>query len=196
MSQAPNSKTMTIGESGLSLVFAVTAFLCTIGAAKALDAPFAFHASLFAAASLASVFVTLNRYYDRPAELPPQEINGRPNYNMGPVKFSSVMAMFWGIAGFTVGLIIASQLAWPARNFVLRRSEDLPGPSGRRSRAVVCRHRLQLLHPDRRHRLSARGDAVEGICRAGMVFGLVADHRLGGLSAGFPDDDHQAQGAA
>jgi len=33
---------------------------------------------------------------------------------MGPVKFSSVMAMFWGIAGFTVGLIIASQLAWPA----------------------------------------------------------------------------------
>jgi len=119
MSQAPNSKTMTIGESGLSLVFAVTAFLCTIGAAKALDAPFAFHASLFAAASLASVFVILNRYYDRPAELPPQEINGRPNYNMGPVKFSSVMAMFWGIAGFTVGLIIASQLAWPALNFDL-----------------------------------------------------------------------------
>jgi cbb3-type cytochrome oxidase subunit 1 len=51
-----------------------------IGAAKALDAPFAFHASLFAAASLASVFVILNRYFDRPAELPPQEINGRPNY--------------------------------------------------------------------------------------------------------------------
>src|SRR5260370_23793370 len=90
-----------------------------IGGAKALDAPFPFHASLFPAASLASVFVILNRYFNRPAELPPQEINGRPNYNMGPVKFSSVMAMFWGIAGFTVGLIIASQLAWPALNLDL-----------------------------------------------------------------------------
>src|ERR1700732_525863 len=116
MSQAPSSKSMTIGESGLSLIFAVTAFLCVVAAAKAVDAPFAFHASLAAAASLASVFVILNRYFDRPAALPPQEINGRPNYSMGPIKFSVVMAMFWGIAGFTVGLIIASQLAWPALN--------------------------------------------------------------------------------
>jgi hypothetical protein len=35
------------------------------------------------------------------------EIDGKPNYNMGPVKFATVAAMFWGIAGFTVGLIIA-----------------------------------------------------------------------------------------
>src|SRR5215471_2592521 len=119
MSPAPNTKTMTIGESGLSVVLALAAFLCTVAAAKAVDAPFAFHASLFAAASAASVFVILNRYFDRPAELPPQEINGRPNYNMGPVKFSTVMAVIWGIAGFAVGLIIASQLAWPALNFDL-----------------------------------------------------------------------------
>ena len=31
-------------------------------------------------------------------------IDGKPNYNMGPVKFATVAAMFWGIAGFTVGL--------------------------------------------------------------------------------------------
>jgi cytochrome c oxidase cbb3-type subunit 1 len=42
MSQVPNSKSMTIGESGLSALFAVTAFLRLIAAAKALDAPFAF----------------------------------------------------------------------------------------------------------------------------------------------------------
>ena len=119
MSQPSDSKTMTIGESGLALTFAATAFLCMIGAAKAVDTPFAFHASLAAAASLASVFVILNRYFDRPAALPPQEINGRPNYNFGPIKFSVVMAMFWGIAGFTVGLVIASQLAWPALNLDL-----------------------------------------------------------------------------
>jgi cytochrome c oxidase cbb3-type subunit 1 len=71
MSQSSNAKSMTIGESGLAVVFAVTAFLCVIASAKALDAPFAFHAALSAAASLASVFVILNRYFDRPAERAP-----------------------------------------------------------------------------------------------------------------------------
>src|SRR6202166_439302 len=130
MSQAPSAKSMTIVESGLSLIFAVTAFLCVVAAAKAVDAPFAFHASLSAAASLAAVFAILNRYFDRPAALPAQEINGRPNYNMGPIKFASVLAMFWGIAGFTVGLLIASQLAWPLLNF------DLPWTSFGRLRPL------------------------------------------------------------
>ena len=38
---------------------------------------------------------------------------------MGPVKFSTVMAMFWGIAGFTVGLYAALELAFPVLNFDL-----------------------------------------------------------------------------
>ncbi|RZN11362.1 cytochrome-c oxidase, cbb3-type subunit I [Bradyrhizobium genosp. SA-3] len=130
MSQPSISKSMTIGESGLSVVFAVTAFLCVIAAAKALDAPFAFHAALSAAASLAAMFFIVNRYFERPATLPPAEINGRPNYNMGPIKFTAFMAMFWGIAGFLVGLIIASQLAWPALNF------DLPWTSFGRLRPL------------------------------------------------------------
>ena len=129
MSPAPSAKSMTIGESGLSLIFAATTLLCVVAAAKAVDAPFAFHASLAAAASLASVFVILNRYFGR-AALPPQEINGRPNYNLGPIKFASVMAMFWGIAGFTVGLLIACQLAWPALNL------DLPWTSFGRLRPL------------------------------------------------------------
>ena len=114
--QPSRAKSMTSGESGLALVFTVTAFLCVIASAKAVDTPFAFHAALAAAASVASVFVILNRYFDRPAALPPQEINGRPNYNLGPIKFGAAIAMFWGIAGFLVGLIIASQLAWPELN--------------------------------------------------------------------------------
>jgi len=112
MSQALNSKSMTIGESGLAAVFAVTAFLCLIGAAKALDTAFAFHASLGAAASLAA-FSSSQSVFRPPIVLPPQEINGRPNYNMGPIKFAAVMSVFWGIAGFAVGLLIASHL--PAR---------------------------------------------------------------------------------
>jgi cytochrome c oxidase cbb3-type subunit I len=113
------TKSMTIGEALLCPLFAVLAFLCVVGAAAAHDTAFAFHASLGAAASLLAAFLILNRYYDRPASLPPQEINGRPNYNMGPVKFAAVAGMIWGIAGFTVGLIIACQLAWPLLNFDL-----------------------------------------------------------------------------
>src|SRR4051812_20769226 len=97
-----NVKWMTAGESGLAGLFTVTVFLSIFAAAKAEDAPFAFHAALAGVASLISVFAIFNRYYDR-TTLPPQEIDGRPNYNLGPIKFASFMAMFWGIAGFTVG---------------------------------------------------------------------------------------------
>jgi cytochrome c oxidase cbb3-type subunit I len=113
------TKSMTIGEALLCPLFAVLAFLCLVGAAAAHDTAFAFHASLGAAASLLASFLILNRYYDRPAGLPPQEINGRPNYNMGPIKFAAVAGMVWGIAGFAVGLIVACQLAWPLLNFDL-----------------------------------------------------------------------------
>ncbi|MDB5620304.1 MAG: fixN [Tardiphaga sp.] len=124
-----NVKWMTFGESGLAALFAAAVFLCLIAAAKAEDAPFAFHASLAGIASVASVFAIFNRYFER-SSLPPQEINGHPNYNFGPIKFASFMAMFWGIAGFTVGLLIALQLAWPALNF------DLPWTSFGRLRPL------------------------------------------------------------
>src|SRR6266516_551042 len=119
MSESHAVKSMTLGEAVLAPLFGVTAFLCMIGAAKAVDTAFAFHASLGAAASLWAAFAIFNRYFDRPSSLPAQEINGRPNYNMGPIKFSAVMSVFWGIAGFAVGLLIASQLAWPALNLDL-----------------------------------------------------------------------------
>ncbi|WXC80865.1 cytochrome-c oxidase, cbb3-type subunit I [Bradyrhizobium septentrionale] len=113
------SKSMTMGEAGLMSALAVFACASFLGAAVGRDTAFSFHAFLACAASLISVVVIGNRYLDRPAALPPAEIGGRPNYNFGPIKFASAAAMFWGIAGFTVGLIIAMQLAWPALNFDL-----------------------------------------------------------------------------
>src|SRR6478735_9630042 len=103
MTQSQSAKSMTHGEAGLMLAFSISAFLCLFAAAKALDTAFALHASLASAASLWAVFAIVNRYYDRPASLTPQEVNGRPNYNRGPIKFSAAMSVFWGIAGFTVG---------------------------------------------------------------------------------------------
>jgi cytochrome c oxidase cbb3-type subunit I len=66
--------------------------------------------------SAVAVFVIANRYQGRGADLPPAETNGKPNYNLGPVKFASLAALFWGIAGFTVGLYIALELACPWLN--------------------------------------------------------------------------------
>src|ERR1700681_1542304 len=97
------SKPMSVGEGGLAIIFALTALLALAGAARADEAPFAFHAYLAAAASVASVFAIINHYFQRPAVIP-AEIDGRPNYNFAPIKFATLASVFWGIAGFTVGL--------------------------------------------------------------------------------------------
>jgi len=112
-------KRMTLGEGGVAAFFALLTILSVIGAGLAEDAAFAFHAYLTAVASLAATVFIINRFYERPNELPPEEILGKPNYNMGPVKFAAIAAVFWGIAGFTVGLVIALQLAYPVLNFDL-----------------------------------------------------------------------------
>ncbi|MFG1421969.1 cytochrome-c oxidase, cbb3-type subunit I [Roseixanthobacter liquoris] len=128
--QTPTTKSMTFGELGLLIVFSLFAFFAVVVAAKAHTSAYAFHAFVFAAASVAAVFAIGNRYMDRDAELPPQTIDGKPNYNMGPVKVGTLLAVFWGIAGFLVGVIIALQLAFPLLNF------DLPWTSFGRLRPL------------------------------------------------------------
>ena len=91
MSEARSAKTMTMGEGGLAIAMGIAAFACIFAAAKAEDAPFAFHAYLGTAAAIAAVFAIFNRYFARPADTP-QEIHGRPNYQLGPIKLASVMA--------------------------------------------------------------------------------------------------------
>ncbi len=84
------------------------------------DQAFSFHAALACIAGVISVVVIGNRCFDQSAEPPQAEVGGRPTPTIsGPIKFASAMAMFWGIAGFTVGLIIWLQLAWPALNLDL-----------------------------------------------------------------------------
>jgi cytochrome c oxidase cbb3-type subunit I len=117
MAQATSTpKSMTMGELGLAIVLGALAFASLYIAAKAYTAPYAFHASLFCLGSAVAVFAIANRYHGRGPDLPPAEINGKPNYNLGPVKFASLAALFWGIAGFAVGLYIALELAYPWLN--------------------------------------------------------------------------------
>jgi cytochrome c oxidase cbb3-type subunit 1 len=112
-------KTMTLGEGGTALAFTALAFLSIVVAAKAYTPEYAFHAYLFCAASVAAVFAIINRYYERSAAPPPLEIDGKPNYNMGPVKFATVAGVIWGVAAFTIGVLIAFQLAFPQLNLDL-----------------------------------------------------------------------------
>jgi cytochrome c oxidase cbb3-type subunit 1 len=93
------------------------ATLSIIVTANAWEAAYAFHAFLFFVGGVATIFAIFARYFARPAERVPETIDGRPNYNMGPVKFATVAAMVWGIAGFLVGVVIAFQLAYPVLNF-------------------------------------------------------------------------------
>lgn len=113
------SKYMTEGEAGLSLILGLGALLCGLASSYAVDRPFSLHMALFAAAALAGLAAILNRYGSRPVDLPPQEIDGRPNYNLGPIKVAAIAAMGWGIAGFLVGCLIAFQLWAPSLNFGL-----------------------------------------------------------------------------
>ncbi|WP_393979838.1 cytochrome-c oxidase, cbb3-type subunit I [Xanthobacter nonsaccharivorans] len=115
----PPAKSMRFGEAGLMVVFAAFALFAIVVAAKAYTPEYAFHAYLFAAASIASVFAIGNRYMNRPAGPVPQFIDGKPNYNFDVVKVGTILAVVWGIAGFLVGVIAALQLAFPVFNFDL-----------------------------------------------------------------------------
>ncbi|WP_428977093.1 cytochrome-c oxidase, cbb3-type subunit I [Breoghania corrubedonensis] len=117
-------------QGGYVAFLIVVALACLIVSGKTYDNVMAFHAAFGALVTAGGAFFILKRYFDSDGAVPPQEIDGRPNYNMGPVKFCSVAAMFWGLAGFTVGLIIALQLSFPVLNF------DLPWTSFGRLRPL------------------------------------------------------------
>jgi len=105
-------KSITLGEVTMIVVSLLGAVGALYIAANAYTAPYAFHMIVFALAGFGGAIATIIRYKNRPAVIP-QEINGKPNYNYGVVKFTSIAAVFWGIAGFLVGLIVATELAFP-----------------------------------------------------------------------------------
>ncbi len=48
---------------------------------------------------------------------PDPKIDDGSGYMDGPIRIGSILTLFWGIIGFTVGLIAALQLAFPELNF-------------------------------------------------------------------------------
>ncbi|MFN8829419.1 MAG: cytochrome-c oxidase, cbb3-type subunit I [Labrys sp. (in: a-proteobacteria)] len=115
----PSNNKWSVGEVTVPVILVAFALVCILGWARAADQAFAFHMIVFTLFSAIGAFLIVNRAMDRKGGLPPQEIDGRPNYDMGPVKFAALAALFWGVAGFLIGDIIAWQLAFPALNFDL-----------------------------------------------------------------------------
>ena len=91
---------------GVALSAAIGGFL----AINADDKVMAFHATLLlASAILAGIFVLRSK---TPAS---KDLQGE--YLDGPVKVATIATVFWGIAGFAAGALLAWQLTFPALNF-------------------------------------------------------------------------------
>ncbi len=112
-------KRRTFGEISLTAIFVALAIATAFIATRAYTPAYAFHMALFSLGSVVAVAAINMRYQARPVDPPPLFIDGRPNYNYGPVKFASLASLLWGTAGFLVGLYLALELAFPALNFDL-----------------------------------------------------------------------------
>lgn len=93
------------------------AFFLVVLAALSPDPAFSTHMGLTAAV-LAIATIILLRKVDLISS--PQNVatmGDGPDYLDGVIRYGVVATAFWGVVGFLVGVIAASQLAWPELNF-------------------------------------------------------------------------------
>lgn len=84
-------------------------------ASSAADTGMRIHAMLFAGAAVLAVFALISRIYGaRPVAA---AAPGGVDYNDGVIRAGVIASVFWGLAGFVVGLVLALQLAFPVLNF-------------------------------------------------------------------------------
>ena len=106
-----NQKTLQSNGSGadvmiIALILGVGILYSLFVAARAVDPAMETHAMMFLAAFIVGGFALVNY-----VSSPPQTDVGA--YEMGVIKAGVFASVFWGIAGFLVGVIIAFQLAFP-----------------------------------------------------------------------------------
>jgi cytochrome c oxidase cbb3-type subunit 1 len=99
---------------GLIALFGALAMGCLWIASQTVHAGYQFHMFVFVAFFLGFIGWIASR---KPS--PVSGPNGELLYNDGPVKAATIATVFWGIAGFLVGDIIAWQLAFPDLNLGL-----------------------------------------------------------------------------
>jgi cytochrome c oxidase cbb3-type subunit I len=96
-------------------IVAIAAFLALMVAAVGRDAAFRAHFSIIFVVLLLSTLLLMRRVSFEPANTVPM-VTGRTTYMDGVVRYGVIATLFWGFVGMTVGVIVASQLAWPDLN--------------------------------------------------------------------------------
>jgi cytochrome c oxidase cbb3-type subunit I len=93
----------------------VAAFLALLAAALGRDELFRAHAwILFTTLAIASLLLFRRVAYDHSGT--PAVAAANTGYMDGVVRYGVIATLFWGTAGMLVGVIVASQLAWPDLN--------------------------------------------------------------------------------
>jgi cytochrome c oxidase cbb3-type subunit 1 len=115
MAEPQAVQTRPEGQGGgwlLGVLLVVAAVFGLFLAASAHDAVMEFHGLLFFSAAVIGSFVLIARLTGKaPA--------ATERYMDGPIRAGVIASVFWGIVGFSVGLLIACQLIWPELNLDL-----------------------------------------------------------------------------
>ncbi|MGB7335436.1 MAG: cytochrome-c oxidase, cbb3-type subunit I [Salaquimonas sp.] len=97
-------------------VIGIAAFLAVLAVAFSTDSLFQAHFSILAIVLAISTIILFRRVKFAPAGgvVAVEDTSG---YMDGVVRYGVIATTFWGIAGFLIGVLVASQLAWPELNF-------------------------------------------------------------------------------
>jgi cytochrome c oxidase cbb3-type subunit 1 len=141
----------------------VVALIALMVGAKGHDAAYVFHAYLISAVAFGLILYYSRSFSFAPAAPSPAT---ESTYFDGVVKAGVIATVFWGVAGFLVGVVIASQLAWPVLNL------DLPWTTFGRLRPL---HTSAVVFAFGGNALIATSFyVVQRTCRARLAFGNLA----------------------
>ena len=94
-----------------TILVGLGAFLALLGAGMGQDVLFRTHMwVLFVVLALGTIVLLRNVRVGAGAAEDPSE------YMDGPTRYGVIATTFWGVVGFLVGVIVATQLAWPDFN--------------------------------------------------------------------------------
>ena len=100
-------------------IWVLVMLLAMIAMANAIDGGFAIHMGIVLIASFIGLWVTLSKTDYAALARGTVMAPDASQYDDDPVRWGVIATLFWGMAGFLVGLLIASQLAFPALNLGL-----------------------------------------------------------------------------
>ena len=106
----------TVTRAGIWLLAIFMAFLAM---ATAVDGGFAIHMGIVAVAAFIGLAVTIGGADYAAMARGILRMPDEGTYDDDPIRWGVIATLFWGMAGFLVGLLIASQLAFPALNLGL-----------------------------------------------------------------------------